>query len=154
MIHLKKRLAFALLTGAVALPCLAESSVASSASDSLSQSSTAISDSISGSSHSSSPDNKQVKGDFKVIDMAELADRPGMVQLQLRPVAATSDDTDILLTLPRVAAANGHVEKDATITALQRPYGIEFASGQPHAAFFLALANDWVSDLKTAPLTL
>ena len=154
MIHLKKRLAFALLTGAAALPCLAESSVASSASDSLSQSSTAISDSISGSSHSSSPDNKQVKGDFKVIDMAELADRPGMVQLQLRPVAATADDTDILLTLPRVAAANGHVEKDATITALQRPYGIEFASGQPHAAFFLALANDWVSDLKTAPLTL
>ena len=107
MIHLKKRLAFALLTGAAALPCLAESSVASSASDSLSQSSTAISDSISGSSHSSSPDNKQVKGDFKVIDMAELADRPGMVQLQLRPVAATSDETDILLTLPHVAAANG-----------------------------------------------
>ena len=79
--------------------------------------------------------------------------RPAAVG-QLRPVAATSDETDILLTLPRVAAANGHVEKDATITALQRPYGIEFASGQPHAAFFLALANDWVRDLKTAPLTL
>ena len=155
MRHLPKTLAtLALLACAAPLSCLAASSAASSISDSLTQSSGSISDSLKGSSHSSSPDNKQVKGDFKVIDMAELADRPGMVQLQLRPVAATSDDTDILLTLPRVAAANGHVEKDATITALQRPYGIEFASGQPHAAFFLALANDWVSDLKTAPLTL
>ena len=155
MIHFKTLAAFALLTGAAALPCLAESSIASSASDSVSRSSASISDSITGSSHSSSPDNKQVKGDYKVIDMAEVADRPGMVQLHLQPVAAaaTADD-ELLLLLPREAAAQGHVSKDVVITALQRPYGIEFASGQPHTAFFLALANDWAGDLNTAPLSL
>jgi hypothetical protein len=156
MRHLKKSLAtFTLLACATALPCLAESSVTSLASDSLSRSSGSISDSITGSSHASSPDNKQVKGDYKVIDMAEVAERPGMVQLRLQPVAeaATADD-QVLLLLPREAADHGHVGKDAIVTALQRPYGIEFASGQPHAAFFLALADDWVRDLKMAPLTL
>jgi hypothetical protein len=156
MRHLKKRLAtFALLTCAAALPCLAESSVTSLASDSLSRSSGSISDSITGSSHASSPDNKQVKGDFRVIDVAEVAQRPGMIQLRLQPVAATATaDDQVFLLLPREAADQAHVGKDAIVTALQRPYGIEFASGQPHAAFFLALADDWVHDLKMAPLSL
>ena len=152
----KKSLAtLALLACAAPLACLAESSVTSVVSDSLSRSSGSISDSITGSSHSSSPDNKQVKGDLRVIDMADLADRPDMVQLRLQPVAAnaTADD-QLLLTLPRVAAAQGHVAKDGIVTALQRPYGIEFASGQPHAAFFLALADDYVRDMKMAPLAL
>jgi hypothetical protein len=156
MIHLKKRLAaFALLACAAALPCLAESSVASLASDSLSRSSASISDSFTGSSHASSPDNHQVKGDYKVIEMAEVDQRPGMVRLRLQPVAdaATADD-QVFLLLPREAAADGHVAKDAIVTAMQRPYGIEFASGQPHAAFFLALADDWARDLKAAPLSL
>ena len=42
----------------------------------------------------------------------------------------------------------------ATVTALQRPYGIEFAANQPRAAFFLALADDYVRDMKLAPVTL
>jgi hypothetical protein len=156
MHHTLKRLALlATLTGAVALPAWADSSVGSSVSDSLSRSSGSISDSITGSSHASSPDNRQVRGDYKVIDVAELAERPGMVQLRLQPVAATaSADDQVLLLLPREAADHGHVGKDAIVTALQRPYGIEFASGRPHAAFFLALADDWVRDLKTAPLSL
>ncbi len=156
MFQLKKTVAtLALLACAAPLTCLAESSVTSLASDSLSRSSGSVSDSITGSSHSSSPDNKQVKGDYKVIDVAEVAQRPGMVRLQLQPVAAgaTADDA-IFLTLPRAAAADGHVAKDAIVTAMQRPYGIEFASGQPHAAFFLALADDAVREMKMAPLAL
>jgi hypothetical protein len=153
MPRLSQRLAaIALLAGAsAALPCFAESSVASSVSDSLSRSSASISDSITGSSHASSPDNKQVQGDYKVIDVAEVADRPGLVRLALQPVAAGDA---IFLTLPRAAAADGHVARDTVVTALQRPYGIEFASGQPHAAFFLALADDWARDLKAAPVAL
>ncbi len=152
----KKSLAtFALLACAAPLSCLAESSVTSVASDSISRSSGSISDSITGSSKSSSPDNKQVKGDYKVIDMAEVTERPGMVQLRLQKVAAnaTADD-EVILTLPRAAADQGHVAKDGVVTAMQRPYGIEFASGQPHAAFFLALADDYVRDMKMAPLPL
>ena len=145
----------ALLACAAPLSCLAESSVTSVVSDSVSRSSGSISDSITGSSHASSPDNKQVTGDYKVIDMAEVADRPGMVQLRLQPVAATATAADqVFLLLPRVAAEQGRVSTDGIVTAMQRPYGIEFASGQPHAAFFLALADDYVRDMKMAPLAL
>jgi hypothetical protein len=153
---LNKSLAtLALLAIAAPLTCLAESSVTSVVSDSVSRSSGSISDSVTGSSHSSSPDNKQVKGDYKVIDMAELADRPGYVELRLQPVAATATaDDQIFLRVPRAAADQGHVGKDAIVTALQRPYGIEFAANQPRAAFFLALADDYVRDLKMAPLAL
>ena len=152
MRHLKKTLAtLALLACAAPLTCLAASSVGSSVSDSLTQSSGSISDSVKGSSNSSSPDNKQVKGDYKVIDMAEVADKPGFVELHLQPVAAGDE---IWLRVPRAAAEQGHVTGGAIVTALQRPYGIEFAANQPRAAFFLALADDYVRDMKMAPVTL
>ncbi|MEO5688180.1 MAG: hypothetical protein ABIR54_12525 [Burkholderiaceae bacterium] len=156
MRHLKKSLAtLALLACAAPLTCLAASSVGSSVSDSLTQSSGSVSDSITGSSHSSSPDNKQVKGEYKVIDMAELADKPGYVELHLQPVAAnTAAGGEIYLRVPRAAADHGRVGNGAIVTAMQRPYGIEFATNQPRAAFFLALADDVARDMKMAPVTL
>lgn len=156
MRHFKKSLAtLALLACAAPLTCLAASSVGSSVSDSLTQSSGSISDSLKGSSNSSSPDNRQVKGDYKVIDMAEVADKPGFVELHLQPVAANAAAADeIYLKLPRVAADQGHIGNGAIVTALQRPYGIEFAANQPRAAFFLALADDVARDMKMAPVTL
>ena len=156
MRHLKKTLAtLALLACAAPLTCLAASSVGSSVSDSLTESSGSVSDSVKGSSHSSSPDNKQVAGDYKVIDMAAVADKPGFVELHLMRVAAGTDaGAEIYLKLPREAAAQGHVATGATITALQRPYGIEFATAQPRAAFYLALADDVLRDTKMAPVAL
>ena len=153
---LKKSLAtFALLACAAPLTCLAASSVGSSISDSLTQSSGSVSDSLKGSSHSSSPDNKQVQGDYKVIDVAAVADKPGMVELHMTRVAGGTDTgAEIYLKLPRAAVAQGHVAAGATVTALQRPYGIEFATTQPRAAFFLALADDVARDTKMAPVAL
>ena len=151
----KKSLAtLALLACTAPLTCLAASSAASSVSDSLTQSSASISDSLTDSSHSSSPNNKQALGDYKVIEMAEVADRPGYVELHLQPVAGNRFGNELYLTLPRVAADQGHVGNGAIVTALQRPYGIEFAANQPRAAFFLALADDVVRDMKLAPVTL
>ena len=155
MRHFKKSLAtLALLACAAPLTCVAESSAASSISDSISQASGSISDSLKGSSHSSSPDNKQAKGDFTVTDVAEVTDRPGYVELHLQPVATNTTGAEMYLTLPRAAADQGHVGAGATVTALQRPYGIEFAANQPRAAFFLALADDVVRDMKMAPVAL
>ncbi len=156
MRHLKKSLAtLALLACAAPLSCLAASSVGSSVSDSLTESSGSVSDSLKGSSHSSSPDNKQVKGDYKVIDMAEVTDKPGFVELHLMPVTTGANaGADIYLKLPRAAAEQGHMAAGAVVTAMQRPYGIEFAANQPRAAFFLALADDYVRDMKMAPVTL
>ena len=147
--RIPQRLATLVLLAA-ALPAFAESSIASSASDSLSVSSAKISDSISNSSQSSSQrDARNAQGDYKVIEVADVAGRPGMVQLRLHALA---QDDEFMLTLPREAAANGHVAKDAVVTAMQRPYGIEFATGQEHAAFFLALADDWANELRTTAL--
>ena len=155
MRHFKKSLAtLALLSCAAPLTCLAASSAASSVSDSLTQSSASISDSLKGSSHSSSPDNKQAVGDYQVIDMAEVTEQPGYVELHLQPVATNTVGQEIYLRLPRTAAEQGHVGNGAIVTALQRPYGIEFAANQPRAAFFLALADDVVRDMKLAPVTL
>jgi hypothetical protein len=155
MRHFKKSLAtLALLACSVPLTCLAASSAASSVSDSLTTSSGSISDSLKDSSHSSSPDNKQAVGDYKVIEMAELADQPGLVELHLQPVAANQAGQEIYLRLPRTAADQGHVGNGAIVTALQRPYGIEFAANQPRAAFFLALADDVVREMKLATVTL
>ena len=151
----KKSLAtLALLACTAPLTCLAASSAASSVSDSLTQSSASISDSLTDSSHSSSPNNKQALGDYKVIEMAEVADRPGYVELHLQPVATNTVGEELYLRLPRTAAEQGHVGNGAIVTALQRPYGIEFAANQPRAAFFLALADDVVRDMKLAPVTL
>ena len=156
MRHFTKSLAtLALLACAAPLSCLAESSAASSISDSISQASGSISDSLKDSSHSSSPDNRQVKGDYKVIDMAEAAGKPGFVELHLQAVVANATATDeIYLTLPRTAADQAHVGNGAIVTAMQRPYGIEFAANQPRAAFFLALADDVARDMKMAPVVL
>jgi hypothetical protein len=155
MRHFKKSLAtLALLACAAPLSCLAASSATSVVSDSLSRSSGSISDSLTDSSHSSSPDNKQAQGEYKVIDVAQVAGKPEMVELHLQAVAAHAAVTELYLRLPRAAADRGHVAKDAVVTALQRPYGIEFAANQPRAAFFLALADDVARDVKMAPVTL
>ena len=152
---IKKSLAtLALLACTAPLTCLAASSAASSVSDSLTQSSASISDSLTDSSHSSSPNNKQALGDYKVIEMAEVADRPGYVELHLQPVATNKVGEEVYLRLPRTAAEQGHVGTGAIVTALQRPYGIEFAANEPRAAFFLALADDVVRDMKLTPVTL
>ena len=154
MRHLRKSLAtLALLACATPLTTLAASSAASSLSDSLTTSSGSVSDSLKGSSHSSSPDDKQVKGDYKVTDVAAVEGQPGFVELHLQPVAANAG-IEVYVKLPRAAAETGHVAAGAVVTALQRPYGIEFAANQPRAAFFLALADDTVSDMKLAPVTL
>ena len=143
----------ALLACAAPLTALAASSAASSLSDSLTTSSGSVSDSLKGSSHSSSPDDKQVKGDYKVTDVAEVDGQPGFVELHLQPVAANAG-IEVYVKVPRAAAETGHVAAGAVVTALQRPYGIEFATTQPRAAFFLALADDVVRDTKMAPVAL
>ena len=155
MRHLTKSLATLVLLACAAPLAFAASSAASSLSDSLTQSSGSVSDSLKGSSHSSSPDDKQVKGDYKVTDVAEATDKPGFVELHLQPVATGANaGAEIYLTLPRTAAEQHHVAAGATVTALQRPYGIEFATAQPRAAFFLALADDVARDMKMAPVAL
>lgn len=146
-------LAAAALACAAAAPARADSMSASSASsDSVSASMAGLSDSLTDSSASSSPGQHRAEGDYRVIDVAEVPDRPGLLRLHLQPLPETREGT-VDLTLPRAAAAAGHVDKGSVVTALARPYGIEFATGATHEAFFLALDDAWMQEMRSNPVT-
>ena len=149
------RLAVLTLLGtAVATPAWAES-FASSASSAGSASLGSISDSIGDSSRSSSRDNKTADGDYRVIDVAELAAKPGLLQLTLQ--ATQGEAREFTLKLPREALGNKGIAVGDIVHARNRPYGLEFArlnDAQTREAFFLVLADDWHRELDSRPVAL
>ncbi len=146
-----------LLCATLALPCLADS-VASSASSAGSASIGSSSDSVKGSSNSSSGNTKVAEGDYRVLQVVALADRPGMLQITLQAVTpntqADAAAGTLWLTLPGQALARRAVAAGDVVNARQRPYGVEFAHAAPHEAFFLVLTGDWPRDLDPQPVTL
>lgn len=152
-------LAAAALCLGTTLPVQAESlgSAASSASSAGSASLGSLSDSIQGSSNSSSGKRNVAQGEYRVITVAE-ADRPGHVQLRLRPVAATADTDDVVLRVPRQALGEQGMDAGARVQVAQRPYGLAFArldtAGVVAQPFFLALDDAWQRELAARPLTL
>ncbi len=145
---------FALLFWATAMPALAESSAASSASDSVSTSVGSLSGSIQKSSDSSSKTTGVADGDYKIIDVAAAAERPGTVRMTLRAVPDRGTDGEFFLYLPQEAFEQGRLAQGHIVTARQRPYGVEFANSQTKQAFFLVLADDWYRDLQTNAVVL
>lgn len=145
------------LLAALALPCLADS-VASSASSAGSASIGSSSDSVKGSSNSSSGQTKVAEGDYRVLQVVALADRPGMLQLTLQATMPNPQGDGaagtLWLTLPGQALARRAVAAGDVVSARQRPYGIEFAHAAPREAFFLVLTGDWPRDLDPQPVTL
>ncbi len=149
-----KRLAcIVLLAIATATPCLADS-LASSASSAGSASIGSLSDSVKGSSKSSSGQTKVADGDYHVIEVAELADRPGMLQVKLQATARAGAEGALWLTLPQQALAQRALVAGDVVSARQRPYGVEFARDQPRQAFFLLLAGGWARELDPHRVTL
>jgi hypothetical protein len=150
MIVSATRLAGLLLAGALTAPaCFAESG-ASSASSAGSASVGSLSDSLKGSSTSSA--TTVAEGDYRIIDVAALPERPGMLRLRLQ--AAAGDDGDLLLDLPQKALAPRGIAAGDVVTAKHRPYGIELARGDTHEPFFLLLSDDWRGDLDPHAVTL
>jgi hypothetical protein len=138
----------------VAAPAWAES-FASSASSAGSASSASASDSIGDSSRASSPDRQAANGDYRVIEVAELAARPGMLQLTLQ--AVQGETHEFTLKLPREALGGKGIAVGDVIHARPRPYGVEFArtdAAHGREAFFLVLADDWHRELATRPVAL
>ena len=143
----------ALLFAAVP-PVLAVSSTASSASEGSSASVGSISDSFKGSSDSSSKTTTAAEGDYKVIDVAAVAERPGTVRMRLQAVAERAEDRDVLLDLPEQALAQGRVAPGQIVTVHQRPYGLEFAHADTRQAFFLVLSDEWYRELRSNAVVL
>lgn len=162
--NLLQRLAIPALLVACALPAGAGSSAASSASDSIAASVGSISGSLVQSSNSSSRDKQLADGDYQIIELASEDGRPGLVRLTLAaatlaPPAAPGADAAqasdrFSLYLPEQLLATIPLAEGTMISARQRPYGLEFAAGQPRRAFFLALHDEWYRELQSTPLAL
>ena len=143
----------ALVLGAVCLPAHAASTAASSASNSASSAASSASDSLGQSSTSSSPGKDVADGDYRVIDMADAADRPGVVRLTLQGVAMAGQP-QFELFLPRVTLTQAQLDTGALVRTRQRAYGIEFARADAREPFFLALHDAWHRELASRPVAL
>ena len=144
----------ALLCGLAAAPACAESSIASSASESIATSIGSVSTSIQKSSDSSSKNDRVAQGDYRVIEMAEVADKPDLLRLRLQADAGGAGREDFFLLLPRQAAEQGRLAAGKTVTAQHRPYGVEFAAADTRQAFFLVLDDAWHRELQSRPVVL
>ena len=125
--------------------------------DSLSQSiSTAVgsmSESLKESSKSSAKGlNKIAQGDYRVLALAELPERPGVLRVTLQATADGQQDFE--LYLPRTAAQRGQLVQGAMVAARERPYGTEFVSHTTQKPFYLVMADDWYRQLPNHPVTL
>jgi hypothetical protein len=144
----------ALFSTTIAAPAWADS-LASSASSAGSASLGSISDSIGNSSRSSSPDNRTADGDYRVIDVAEVDAKPGMLQLTLQ--ATQGEAHEFTLKLPRQALGDKGIAVGDLVHARNRPYGLEFArttAAQTREAFFLVLADAWHKELDSRAVAL
>jgi hypothetical protein len=149
------RLAVLALWGAAWAGPAAADSLASSASSAGSASLGSLSDSIGNSSRSSSPDNRTADGDYRVIEVAQVAGKPGMLQLTLQ--ATLGEAREFTLKLPQQALGEKGIAVGALVHVRNRPYGLEFArlnDAQTREAFFLVLADDWHKELDSRPLSL
>jgi hypothetical protein len=154
---------------ACALPAWAESASSAGLSGSASASVGSASDSLGRSSAGSSRQggHARAEGDYRIVEVAALAERPGMARLSLHPVASAdagqgladprdtpSPDGAFDLVLPLRVVRQALLEPGRVVTARPRPYGLEFAQGEPRQAFFLVLDDDWMRELapKAVPL--
>jgi hypothetical protein len=144
-----------LLLCAMALPAMATSSTASSASDSASSATSSASDSLKTSSNGSSKATTAVTdGDYKIIEVAALIDRPGTVRMKLQAVADPSAGSEFFLYLPQPIFDKNPLGAGQIVAARQRPYGVEFARGDTRQAFFLVLDDAAYRDLKSNAVVL
>ena len=145
----------ALIALGLAAPALAES-FASSASSASSASVGSLSDSIGGSSNSSRGGDKAVTaGDYRIVEVAALAERPGKVRLRLQGDEAGLADAGFTLDLPQATFEREGLAAGRRLHVSERTYGLAFARAEsPREAFFLALDGHWFRDLQTRVLEL
>jgi hypothetical protein len=153
-----KALSIALVTAVVATAMLssgdtrASSSASSASSEGSSASVGSLSTSLEKSSDSSSKGDKVAAGDYKVIQMADATDRPGVLRVTLQATADASNT--FVLLLPQAAATQGQVALGAVIQARPREFGLEFAAGTPRQPFYLVLHDAAYRELRTQVVTI
>jgi hypothetical protein len=138
-----------------ALPALAASTAASSASDSSTTSVGSMSGSIEKSSAASSkPATPLLAGDYRVVKVVAMTERPGTMRLTLQALADPSAEGEFQLFVPQEALDRSQLTAGQTVTARERSYGLEFSLSATKEAFFLVLADDWYRELQSNAVTI
>lgn len=144
----------ALLAGATALPALASGSASSASSEGSSASVGSLSTSIENSSDASSKGGDVAQGDYRIIELAAAPARPGTLRLTLQALAAPGAEGRLFLYVPQQTVAGAQLAVGERVNARERPYGLEFARGEPLQAFFLVVHDEGARELRTRPVTL
>ena len=153
MAHTLHRLVAAAVLASSAPAWADPASSASSASSTASQSVGSISGSIQRSSNSSSG-NTVAEGDYRIIEVADVADQPGTVRMKLQAVKDIGADGEFFLYVPHQVVEQGRLAAGGVVTARNKPYGMEFAHATTLKGFFMALKDDWYRELQTRPVSL
>jgi cytoskeletal protein RodZ len=143
-----------LLSALATMPAMSTSSTASSASDSASSAASSGSDSLKKSSDSSSKTTTAAAGDYEVMAVTAVAERPGTLRMTLQAVADRSVEGEYFLYVPQQTVDQSRVAAGQIVTARSRPYGLEFAKSDSGRAFFLVLNDDWTRDLPSHAVSL
>lgn len=155
---LTPRLAAALFVLAAAIGATpfarAASSTASSASDSASSAASSTSNSIRRSSDGSSKATGVAQGDYRIIEVAAVAGEPTQQRLMLQALADNTEAGRFWLHLPQPVVARHALATGQVVSALHRPYGLEFAKADTREAFFLVLEDAWFRELPSRPVQL
>lgn len=149
----KHLLSTSVLLAAACVPAVAGSLVGSSAAGGSSASS-AASDSVGTSSDSSTRAVANLDGPYRIVDVTPVPERPGTVRVTLRTLTASEQDATTLLYLPQQTFERAGLAPGGTITAQQRPYGVEFAHADTRRAFFLLLNDGVQRELRSNPVSL
>jgi hypothetical protein len=145
--------AIAALLVAASVPSQAGSLATSSAAGGSSASS--ATSAASDSSASSAKAIAQADGPYRVVDITPVPERPGTVRMTLQALAeGAAPDATLTLHVPQQALERGGVAAGVTVTASQRPYGVEFAHADTRRAFFLVLHEAFDRELRSNPVTL
>ncbi|MDH4391908.1 MAG: hypothetical protein QE285_10875 [Aquabacterium sp.] len=145
--------AAALLLAATSVSVQAGSLAASSAAGG-SSASVGSSASSEASSASSSTRQRAAAGRYRITDVAELADQPGQVRLQLQALAADAPEPGHVLVLPQATAVRYRLAAGQMITARPQAYGTEFVHDSTRQAFFLELTDSFQRELSAQPVQL
>lgn len=152
-LSLQSLAAAALLLGGLASTTQAGGLSASSAAGG-SSASVGSSASSEASSNSSSGRQRAAMGPYRITDVAEVADQPGQVRLQLQALAPDAAEPAHVLVLPKAIAEQYRLAAGQTVTARPQAYGTEFVHDGSHQAFFLVLTDGFQRELDARPVVL
>lgn len=141
--------------GSLSLPAVADS-LATSAAAGGSSASSASSASSDKSSDSSSRTQQAAAGPYRIVDLAQLAERPGTLRMTMRAQSPVGDEArpDLVLYVPQDGIERSGLDVGQIVMARARPYGTEFAAADTRRAFFLLINDAWSRELVANPVTL